>query len=330
MSQEHDQWLALTAEAALEPELPICDPHHHLWDRPNNRYLAVELLADTRGAGHNIVQTVFLECGSMYRSEGSEALRPVGETVFVEEIAEQLVREGQGMLNGIVGFANLTLGAAVDETLEAHLAASPNRFRGIRHSTPWDVDTTNRPPRLLMDAAFREGFSRLQNYNLSFDAWLYHPQMVELADLARAFPQTTIILDHIGGLRGTGSYAGKRAEMMAEWKAGIDAAAACPNIVCKVGGIGMTHYGFGWSERPTPPGSVEIAAAMKPYYLYCIEKFGVYRCMFESNFPVDNASYSYGVLWNAYKRLTADFSANERAALFHDTAVRVYRLPKER
>lgn len=329
MSREHDAWLGLTVEEALEPGLRICDPHHHLWDRPNNRYLAGELVADTRGAGHNVVQTVFLECGAMYRTEGPEALRPVGETVFVEQIAEELVGAGQGMLDGIVGFANLTLGAAVDEVLEAHLAASPDRFRGIRHSTPWDVDTTNRPQHLLMDEKFRAGFARLQKYDMSFDAWLYHPQMVELADLARAFPQTTIIMDHIGGLRGTGSYAGRREEMMAEWKAGIDAVAACPNVVCKVGGIGMESYGFGWSEQGTPPGSVEVAAGMRPYYLYAIEKFGVDRCMFESNFPVDNASYSYGVLWNAYKRLTADFSVGERAALFHDTAVRVYRLPKK-
>jgi predicted TIM-barrel fold metal-dependent hydrolase len=178
----------------------------------------------------------------------------------------------------------------------------------------------------MMDATFRAGFSRLQQHNLSFDAWLYHPQLMEVADLARAFPQTTIILDHIGGLRGTGEYAGKRDEVFQAWQASIDAVAACPNVVCKVGGIGMPAYGFGWDEGERPPASLEIAEAMKPYYLHCIERFGVDRCMFESNFPVDNASYAYAVLWNAYNRLTSGLSARERAALFHDTAARVYRL----
>jgi len=252
MTQQHDQWLALTVEEAIEPALPICDPHHHLWDRPDDRYLREELLADT-GSGHNIVQTVFVECRSAYRTDGPEALRPVGETVFVEEVAEQLARDRQGLIGGIVSHADLTLGAAVDEVLEAHLAASPRRFRGIRHATAWDADVTNRPPHLMMDSTFRKGFARLQTHNLSFDAWLFHPQMVELADLAQAFPQTTIVLDHIGGLRGTGIYAGKRDETFQEWKAGLDAVAACPNVVCKVGGIGMTAYGFGWGEQATPP-----------------------------------------------------------------------------
>jgi L-fuconolactonase len=325
MSQQHDEWLALTVEEIIEPELPICDPHHHLWDRPGNPYLAQQLLADTR-SGHNIVQSVFVECDAEYRTSGPQPLRPIGETEFVEAVANQLAQQGERLMGAIVSYADLTLGAAVDEVLEEHRSASRQRFRGIRHRTPYDEDTPTTRPHLLLDASFRQGFARLQAHNLSFDAWLFHPQLPELVDLARAFPETTIILDHIGGLRGVGRYAGRREEIYQEWKAAIDAVAACPNVLCKTGGIGMIHYGFGWHDRPMPPSSVEIAEAMKPYYLYCIEKFGVDRCMFESNFPVDNASYSYHVLWNAYKRLTTGFSAAERAALFHDTAMRAYRL----
>ena len=328
MREQNDPWYALTQEEPIEPDLPICDPHHHLWDRPNHRYLRDELVADT-GSGHTIVRTVFVECQSMYRTDGPDALRPVGETEFVQKVADQMAGDGEGLIAGIVSFADLTLGANVDEVLEAHLAASPDRFRGIRHATAWEPDTPtyrNSPPRLMEDGAFRAGFARLHVYDLSYDAWLYHPQLLELVDLAQAFADTTIVLNHIGGLRGTGIFAGKRDTVYEVWKKGIAALAACPNVVCKVGGIGMPAYGFGWQEREQPPGSAEIAEAMAPYYLYCIEQFGVNRCMFESNFPVDNASYSYGVMWNAYKRLTDGFSSGERAALFHNTAAGVYRL----
>lgn len=339
MVTEHESWLKLTIEDPIEPHLPICDPHHHLWQRTNltgsfpSRYLLEDLLQDIEG-GHRIVQTVFVECRSMYRKDGPEEMRPVGETEFVQGIADQSASGQYGTTRvaaGIVGHANLSLGDAVESVLEAHIAASSNRFRGIRHSSTWDASTEvgaymNPPKGLLLDSKFRQGFSCLQKYGLSFDAWLYHPQLMELADLAKAFPNVTIIVDHIGGLIGIGPYAGKREEVFHQWESGITALAACPNVVVKLGGLGMSLSGFGWNERATPPGSTELAEVMAPYYYTCIKQFGANRCMFESNFPVDKMSYSYTVMWNAFKLITKDFSPEDRAALFHDTAVRVYRL----
>jgi L-fuconolactonase len=333
MATEREAWLALTAEDPIDPDLPICDPHHHLWDRPNDRYLLDELLKDT-GGGHRIVQTVFVECRSMYKKSGPEELRPVGETEFVQGIADQVAR-GHGetaVASGIVGFADLTLGGKVAQVLEAHIAASKNRFRGIRHITTWDANpadimaTQNAPKGLLLDPKFREGFACLQKYGLSFDAWLYFPQLIELADLARAFPDIAIVANHIGGLVRIGPYAGKNDEVFRDWRRGIATLAACPNVSVKLGGLGTPRCGFGWYERATPPGSAEVAEAVAPYFNWCIERFGTERCMFESNFPVDKISFSYTVLWNAFKRLSKGFLVQERNDLFHDTAVKVYRL----
>ncbi|MFC2003631.1 amidohydrolase family protein [Chloroflexota bacterium] len=333
MTTEREAWLTLTIEDPMDPDLPICDPHHHLWDHPNNRYLLEELLQDIRGS-HHIVQTVFVECRSMYRKDGPQEMQPVGETEFVQGIAAQSASGQYGISSvaaGIVGFADLTLGTAVVPVLEAHLAASRNRFRGIRHTCAWDASANitsymNPPKGLLLDAKFREGFACLQKYSLSFDAWLYHPQLTDLADLARAFPDIVIIVDHAGGPLGIDSYAGKQREVFQEWKRGIATLATCPNVVVKLGGLGMPYCGFGWHERITPPNSTELAEAMAPYYLWCIEQFGVDRCMFESNFPVDKQSYSYTIMWNSFKRISKDLSLEDRAALFHDTAVKVYRL----
>ena len=332
MMTVREAWLPLTTEAPIDPELPICDPHHHLWDHPNNRYLLEELLQDT-SAGHNIVQTVFLECMSKYRQEGLQEMQPVGETEFVQGIAAQSESGQYGKTRvaaGIVGFANLTLGAAVKPVLEAHIATGKGRFRGIRHSSAWDassdIGSAANIPKLLLDSKFREGFACLKEYDLSFDAWLYHPQLMDLADLARAFPDTPIILDHIGGPLGIGPYAGKHEEVFQSWKNDIAALAARPNVVIKLGGLGMPLCGFGWHERTIPPSSAELAETMAPYYHWCIEQFGVDRCMFESNFPVDKVSYSYTVMWNAFKRISRGFSPQAHSALFHDTAARVYRL----
>ncbi len=333
MVSEHEAWLGLTLEEPIDPALPICDPHHHLWDRPNDRYLLEDLLKDT-GGGHRIVKTVFVECQAMYRKDGPQEMRPVGETEFLQATADQN-RSGQGgridVAAGIVSFADLTLGDAVMPVLEAHIAASKERFRGIRHISAWDlspdiISTRKPPPGLLMESKFRKGFACLKKYDLSFDAWLYHPQLMELVDLARAFPDIPIILNHIGGPLGTGPYAGKREEVFRDWQRGIAALAACRNMFVKLGGLGMTRNGFGWHERPAPPDSAELAETMGPYYRYCIEQFGPDRCMFESNFPVDKVSYSYTVLWNAFKHISRDFSPQERRALFHDTAVKAYRL----
>ncbi len=332
MATELEAWLALTIEDPIEPELPICDPHHHLWDRPNNRFLLEELLQSIAG-GHNIVATVFVQCGSMYRKDGPLEMQPVGEIEFVQGIAAQSASGQYGTTRvaaGIVGFANLTLGAAVAPVLEAHIAASRNRFRGIRHISAWeasaDIVSHADNPELLSDPKFREGLACLQDYGLSFDACVYHPQLMELVDMARAFPDLPIIVNHVGDPLGVGPYAGKRAEVFQEWKPGIAALATCPNVVMKLGALGMPNRGFGWYQQTKPPGSAELVEAMAPYYLWCIEQFGANRCMFESNFPVDKVSYSYTVLWNAFKLISKDFSAADRAALLHDTAVRAYRL----
>ena len=333
MATESEAGLALTREDAIEPDLPICDPHHHLWDRPNYRYLLEELGQDT-GGGHNIVDTVYVECQSMYKKDGPPEMQPVGETEFVQGIAVQSASGQSGMTTvaaGIVGFADLTPGAAVAAVLQAHIAAGKGRFRGIRHACVWDASADippykNSPKGLLLDPRFREGFDCLQEHGLSFDAWVYHTQLMELVDLARAFSTVPIILDHVGGPIGIGPYASKRGEVLQEWKRGIAALATCPNVVVKLGGLGMPLCGFGWHRRTAPPSSTELAEAMAPYYGWCIEQFGVDRCMFESNLPVDKMSYSYTTLWNAFKRISQGFSREDRAALFHNTAARVYQL----
>jgi L-fuconolactonase len=349
MITQHEAWLRLTNEEPLEPTLPTCDCHHHLWDYPESlpedripyyprrvrHYLLEDFLQDTAG-GHNITQTVCVESGSMYRNKGPRELRPVGETEFVQGIAAQSASGQYGNTDvaaGIVGFADLTLGTAVAPVLEAHLAASGNRFRGIRFDSTWDASRevmfTSNAPDLLSVKKFREGFAQLHKYNLSFDAWLYFHQLPGLVELARFFPETPIILDHIGAPLGIGPYVGKREEVFQDWKRNIAAVATCANVMVKLGGMGMPErFGFGWHEMPKPPDSVRLANDMAPYYLWCIEKFGTKRCMFESNFPVDRLSYSYTVMWNAFKRITRDFSPQERADLFQDTAVRVYRLPR--
>lgn len=272
MAASRSDWLQLTCEAPADPSIPICDPHHHFWDRPDDRYLLDEFLQDVR-SGHNIVSTVFIEARAMYRKDGPQAMKPIGETEFAQGIAAQSASGQYGhtaVAAGIVGHADLTLGAAVASVLEAHLAASPNRFRGIRHICTWDASPTvkapipNAPPGLMSDAAFRAGFATLQKYGLSFDAWLFHPQLPELASLARAFPETPIIVDHIGGLLGVGPYAGKRDEVFQIWKRGMTELAACFNVVVKLGGLGMPRSGFQWETQPAPPTSVELTTKTAP------------------------------------------------------------------
>ena len=290
----NQSWLDQVEEPALEPELPICDPHHHLWDRPQSRYLLDELLLDT-DSGHNVRSTVFVECMSMYRHSATTAMAPVGETEFVQGIAAQSASGQYGdtaAAASIISFADLLLGGDVDSVLQAHIAASPNRLRGIRHACSWDVSEeirnshTNPPPHLYLNEAFREGFACLQKHALVFDAWLYHPQHDELVSLARAFPEQPIILDHVGGPLGIGPYRGRREEVFETWKQGIVELASCDNLVIKLGGLSMAINGFRWHKRELPPTSQELAAATAPYILHCIEQFGAERCSFQSNFPV--------------------------------------------
>ena len=331
---ERDSWLALANEKPLDPELAIIDPHHHLWDHPGSRYLLEELMRDT-GSGHRVLATVFVECMSMYRAEGDAAMKPVGETEFVNGIAAQSASGQYGetrVAAGIVGFADLTLGSAVEPVLRAHIGAAPERFRGIRHAGGFDASPevrnshTNPPADLYRTAKFREGFGHLAKLGLSFEAWQYHPQMAMVTELARAFPDTKIILDHFGGPLGIGPYEGRRAEIFAQWKKDISELARCPNVVAKLGGINMPVNGFNWHKRPAPPSSDELVAATGDYYRYTIEQFSPERCMFESNFPVDRVSCSYLVLWNAFKKIASQYSAAEKGWLFHRTAAQTYRL----
>jgi predicted TIM-barrel fold metal-dependent hydrolase len=328
-------WLALRQEPILEPELRIVDPHHHLWDRPEvGRYLLPDLLEDL-GSGHNIVATVFLECRSMYRQEGPPALRPAGEVEFVNGVAAMSASGGYGATRicaGIVGHADLRLGSAAAPVLDALVAAGGGRMRGVRFISAHHPDPSaysamgSRPAGLLIDARVRAGFACLAPRGLSFDAWMYHTQLGELVDLARAFPEISIVLNHVGGALGLGPYAGRREAVFAEWRHGILALAACPNVHVKLGGLGMRLFGFDMHEGELPPSSEALAAAWRPYVETCIEAFGVERAMFESNFPVDKASCSYQALWNAFKRIAAGYTAAEKAALFAETAARFYRL----
>jgi predicted TIM-barrel fold metal-dependent hydrolase len=328
------EWLDRHREPVLEPELPIVDPHHHLWIRPGQRYLLDDLLADT-ATGHNVVATVYVQARSMYRDSGPIETRPVGETEFANGVAAM---SASGLLGktrvcaGIVGYADLTLGSRVEPILAMHLRAGGDRFRGIRHISAWDADTSLNvagypaPPGLLADKTFREGFAVLGRLGLSFDAWLYHPQIDDLASLAGAFPNTPIVLNHVGGPLGNGAYTGKRDDVFPRWAGSIKALARHQNVFIKVGGLGQRINGFGLEERAEPPSSEQLAAICRRYFETCIEAFGASRSMFESNFPVDKVAYSYPVFWNACKRLASGASRAEKADLFAGTAARFYRL----
>jgi predicted TIM-barrel fold metal-dependent hydrolase len=324
-------WLALHTEAILDPALPIVDAHHHLWNRSGQRYLEEEFAADI-ATGHNIVASVYIDCRSMYRMSGPEAFRPVGEVEYSRDVARRCGCGGPQICAGIVGHADLRLGDAVQPVLEALIAAGDGRLRGIRHVSAWDADPLviqqmpNRPPCLLGDASFRRGFACLAPLDLSFDAFLLHPQIAEVTDLARAFPQTRIVLDHVGGPIGIGGYGGRRPQCFAEWSRDLAELARCENVWVKLGGLGMRLAGFDFHLRPRPPHSEELAQAWAPYISRAIELFGAERCMFESNFPPDKGTCSYPVLWNAFKRSVAAACADDRRNMFGRNANAFYRL----
>lgn len=329
------QWRAQHSEAIVEPALPIIDPHHHLWVRPGNRYLLDEFLADAR-SGHNIRASVFVDCGSFYRKTGPVEMASVGEVEFANGVAAMAASGSFGdtlVCAGIVSSADISVGAEVARVLDAQIAVGGGRFRGIRVTTKWDADealNTGRyivPRGLMQDSDFRAGFATLAPRKLSFDAMIYHPQLLELADLARAFPDTTIVLNHIGGLIAyTRTYVSRQAEAIAQWRAGIAELAKCQNVYVKLGGLGMAYLGMGFDKLPVPASSEQLAAAWGPYYGHCIDCFGPARCMFESNFPPDGDSVSYPVIWNAFKRIAAGCSADEKHALFFSAAAKAYRL----
>jgi len=328
---EHETWLEQVTEPILNPDREIVDTHHHLWRRPNWIYELDELWADT-GAGHNVVQTVFLECGSAYFDDGPQHLRPVGETQYVARIAEASSRDAtQATIAAIVARADLA-SPQVDEILDAHIEAGKGLFRGIRHAGARDPHPEalsiagQAKQGLYADPDFRRGVARLGERGFSYDTWHYHHQNQDFCELARAVPQTTMVLDHFGTPLGVGPYAGRREEIFAAWKDDIAAIAECPNVVAKLGGLAMPDNGFGWHERERPPSSDEFVEAQAAYYHHTIACFGAERCMFESNFPVDRLSLSYTVLWNALKKIAGTYSQPEQQAMFSGTARRVYQL----
>lgn len=328
------QWLARRTEPVLEPGLPIIDPHHHLWDHPGNRYLLQEFLADA-DSGHDIRATVFIECGSMYRPGGDPLLRAIGETEFANGAAAMAASGLYGSCRvgaGLVAYADLLAGDRAGAVLEAQIAAGNGRVRGIRNISAWHKDPAARgsladpPPGMLLDPSFQRGFSHMARLGLVFDAWMYHTQLSELCVLASRFPDTTIVLNHVGGPIGIGPYADRREQVFQAWRASIGELAAYPNVHLKVGGFGMRLFGFGFQDHELPPLSEELAPAWHPYVDTAIQAFGTNRCMFESNFPVDKAVCSYASVWNTFKRLTAGWSPSEKAAVFSGTASRIYRL----
>ncbi len=327
----NDEWLKQVREEVIDPGREIVDPHHHLWPKPPLTYDLTELWADTQD-GHNVVQTVFMECGSTYRTDGPDHMKPVGETEYVVSVAERAAADPKkAQIAGIVGHADLRL-AELDSVLDAHVAAAKGRFRGIRHAGSRDDSGAelripgHAPKGLFEDEAFRRGVARLGERGLTFDTWIYHHQIPNYAALARAVPGTTMILDHFGTPLGVGPYAGRREEIFAKWKDDIAAVAACPNVYMKLGGMAMPDNGYGWDKREKPPTSDEFVSAQMAWYDHAINVFGPERCMFESNFPVDRLSISYRTLWNGLKKIAKDYPEAAQTALFSGTARKVYKL----
>src|SRR5260221_395268 len=329
-----NDWLAKHTEDILEASLPIIDPHHHLYDRPRYTYLFPELLADI-GSGHNIRATLFEQAGSMYRAEGPEELRSLGETEFVCGVAAMSASGNYGptrCIAGIVGYVDLRLGSRAKGVLERHIAVSDGRVRGIRNGSTWSDDPVlkgfggSAGPGLYLDKNFREGFAALVALDLTFDAWVFQTQLGDVVDLARAFPQARIVLNHVGGPVAIGPYAGKRDEAFAAWRAKIQEIASFANTYVKLGGLGMKMIGFDFFEKPEPPPSRDLEKAWRPQIETCSAAFGPQRSMCESNFPVDKGTCSYQVLWNAFKRIAAGHSADEKTALFGGAAEKAYRL----
>ena len=326
-------WLGRRTEPALEPALPIIDAHHHLWELPDKTYRVADLLADM-SVGHDIRATVFIECKTHYDTTAAAGFEALGEVRFACGQAREaaVLRTHTQVAAAVVANADLLLGDKVRPVLERMLEVSDSRVRGIRNISVWHADPGVRasaatPPQgLLSERRFSEGFRHLAPLGLSFDAWLVHTQIEELCALAAAFPDTRIVLNHVGGPLALGPYRGHREQVFDAWRAAVTALARYHNVGIKLGGFGMPLFGFGFQELELPPDSETLASSIRPYVETCIDAFGAARCMFESNFPVDKGCFSYGILWNAYKRITKGIPDAERAALFHDTAAGFYRI----
>jgi predicted TIM-barrel fold metal-dependent hydrolase len=323
-------WAAASKEPALEPDLPIIDAHHHFSEHWGG-YMPSDLLADA--AGHRLVASVYVQCGWHYRNDGPDALRPLGETEQVVSVTNAVNSQpgSARVAAGIVGYVDLCQGAGIDEVLALQIQTGGGRFRGVRYSAARDPEFKHgvlpRPPEhLYSQADFREGYACLARHGLSFDAWVYHPQLEDVLELATSFPQTPLILDHLGGLLGVGRHAGRRDFAIAEWLPWMKRLAECPNVSLKIGGLGTAIFGFDFSRQTAPPSSRELADMWRPVIEPALDIFGASRCMFESNFPVDRSGAGYGVVWNAFKRIVEGADQAEKRMLFHDNAKRIYRL----
>lgn len=319
-------------EQPLDPDLAIIDAHHHLWDRPGNRYLLDEFLDDIAESGHRIVSTVLVESGAFTLDVNGDA-QARNEAKMAAQAAAQAVARTGGAVRAcatIVGHVDLR-GPTVGEAIEALRQAAVGHLRAIRHCGTWDADAAVRggppiaPPGLYADSRFRAGLRVLHEQQLAFDAWAYQTQHEEILDLAGAFPDLRIVFNHAGGVLGTGPYVGRSDALYASWLAGMKALADQPNLYVKLGGLGMERSGLPFFKRHQRPTGMELAASWRPWLEAAIGLFGPARCMFESNFPVDRASCSYGALWNAFKIVTADLSSADRQYLFHDAASIFYR-----
>lgn len=326
-------WLARVTEPIVEPDLPLIDAHHHLWDAAGRRYLFDDFLADLC-TGHRIHATAFVQCHSMYRAFGPEELRPVGETEFVAGMAAQSDSRQYGpthMCAAIVGSLDPMLGERVDPVLEAHIRAGGGRFRGIRMQTSWDaspeVHKLPTPSGVLLDSRTRAAIARIAKFGLTLDIWCYYPHMTEVLETCRAFPDLPVVINHTAGPIGVGPYGDRREEIFPVWADSVRGLARLPNTVMKIGGLGMRYTGFDFHLEEDPPSSDRLVSTWKPYVDVCIDAFGPCRCMFESDFPVDKAMFSNHVMWNAYKKLTASYSRAERQAMLAGTAAHIYRIP---
>ena len=318
--------------SAIDPELVIVDPHHHLWHPHNPDYLANVFQADILESGHRVKATVYVECTAMYRPGGPEHLRTVGEAEFVAGMAAMGDSGTYGptrICAGFVGAADLMLGDGVDEVLDALAMASGGRLRGLRGATIWDADTSLNtgtrpfaPQGVMHDSRFRAGVARMSARNLVYDAWQYYPQLADLCSLADHFPNLKIVVNHCGGLLAIGPYA--TADNFSRWRHLIAETAKRPNVTMKLGGLAGGRTGFGYAKRSTRASVEDLVADWRPYIESCIELFGADRCMFESNFAVDIIAGDYATIWNTFKTIAAKCSAAEKQALFSGTAMKIY------
>ncbi|KAA9164404.1 amidohydrolase family protein [Amycolatopsis acidicola] len=329
---QRDDWLDLTTETALDPDQPIVDAHHHLWARENFGYLLDAFTDDVVASGHNVVASVYAECTSGWEESGRpDNLRAVGEARFVAA-ERQSTRRGPlaDPLAGYVAYLDALDESTVRQAIEAHRAVPGARLLGFRQSATWDPDPAVKviartpPAGLLASDEFARGFRHIAEAGLTFDAWVFHTQLGDVEQLAQRFPGTTIVLDHAGGPIGLGGY--RDAEVFPAWATALRRLAARPNVHLKFGGLAMPLRGEHWHEDERPPGSDVLAEHWAPWFTEAIEAFGTARTMFESNFPVDRISGHYGTLWNAFKRLAAALSEDEKDQIFRTTAVHTYGL----